>query len=202
MTTTFSLRAIPNSAAEPTNCRREIQAIPPFSQTLTAWQDRHTQTLLLLAAVCTLLFYLYSALEMAFGSRTIAKLEDIPPLTSSDQPKVSVVIAACNEERGIEQALTSVLHQDYRDYEVIVVNGRSTDRTGEILHRMSQANPRLQLITIHQLPPAWLGKNHALHQGAARASGSCLVFTDADVVMHPSVLSRAVMGLGGAGGSS
>ena len=61
------------------------------------------QTLLLLAAVCTLLFYLYSALEMAFGSRTIAKLEDIPPLTSSDQPKVSVVISACNEERGIEQ---------------------------------------------------------------------------------------------------
>ena len=150
------------------------------------------QTLLLLAAVCTLLFYLYSALEMAFGSRTIAKLEDIPPLTSSGQPKVSVVIAACNEERGIEQALTSVLHQDYRDYEVIVVNDRSTDRTGEILHRMSQANPRLQLIAIHQLPPAWLGKNHALHQGAARASGSFLLFTDADVVMHPSVLSRAV----------
>jgi cellulose synthase/poly-beta-1,6-N-acetylglucosamine synthase-like glycosyltransferase len=150
------------------------------------------QTLLLLVAACTLLFCLYSAVEMALGSRTIAKLEDIPPLTIAAPPRISVVIAACNEEGGIEQALTSVLHQDYPDYEVIVVNDRSTDRTGEILHRMAQTNPRLQLITIHELPPAWLGKNHALHQGAARASGSFLLFTDADVVMDPSVLSRAV----------
>lgn len=142
--------------------------------------------------MCTLLFYLYSAVDMALGSRTIANLEDIPPFPSAAAPKVSVVIAACNEERGIEQALTSVLNQDYPDYEVIVVNDRSTDRTGEILHRMSQTNPRLQLIIIHELPSAWLGKNHALHQGAARASGSLLIFTDADIVMHPSVLSRAV----------
>jgi len=150
------------------------------------------QALLLLSAACTLLFYLYTAVEMARASRTISNLEDIPPFTGANPPKVSVVVAACNEQRGIEQALNSVLHQDYPDYEVIVVNDRSTDRTGEILHRMSRTNPRLQLITIQQLPPAWLGKNHALHQGAARASGEFLIFTDADIVMHPSVVSRAV----------
>ena len=150
------------------------------------------QTLLLLAAACTLLFYLFAAVELALGSRTIANLEDIPPFPGVAPPRVSIVIAACNEEGGIEQALTSVLHQDYPDYEVIVVNDRSTDRTGEILHRVSRTNPRLQLNAIQQLPPAWLGKNNALHQGAARASGEFLIFTDADIVMHPSVLSRAL----------
>ncbi len=150
------------------------------------------QTLLLLAAVCTLIYYLYAAVELASGSRVLANLEDIPPFPGPAPPKLSIVVAACNEERGIEQALTSILHQHYPDYEVIVVNDRSTDRTGEILFRMAQTNPRLQLVTIQQLPPAWLGKNHALHQGAARASGSFLIFTDADIVMDPSVLSRAV----------
>lgn len=149
--------------------------------------------LLLTAAGFTLLFYLYATVELVLGSRTIARLEDIPPFPSPAPPKVSVVIAACNEARGIEEALTSVLNQDYPNYEVIAVNDRSTDGTGEILHRIAQANPRLKLITIHDLPPAWLGKNNALHQGAAHASGSFLVFTDADIVMHPSVLSRAVV---------
>lgn len=149
--------------------------------------------ILLTAAGFTLLFYLYATVELVLGSRTIARLEDIPPLPGAAPPKVSVVIAACNEARGIEEALTSVLNQDYPDYEVIVVNDRSTDGTGEILHRIAQANPRLKLITIHDLPPAWLGKNNALYQGAAHASGSFLVFTDADIVMHPSVLSRAVV---------
>ncbi len=151
------------------------------------------QTLLLLAAACTLMFYLYAAVELALGFRTIVNLQDIPPLPAgAANPKVSIIVAACNEERGIEQALTSILNQDYPNYEVIVVNDRSTDRTGEILHRMSQTNSRLQIITIQQLPPAWLGKNHALHQGAALASGSFLIFTDADIVLEPSVLSRAV----------
>jgi glycosyltransferase involved in cell wall biosynthesis len=149
-------------------------------------------TLLLVVAVCTLLFYLVSAIELALGNRTIANIEDIPPLTSNDAPKVSIVIAACNEERNIEHALASVLHQDYPGYEVIVVNDRSTDRTGEILNQMAGRDSRLQVVTVRQLPAAWLGKNNALQQGASHASGSILVFSDADIVMHSSVLGRAV----------
>jgi glycosyltransferase involved in cell wall biosynthesis len=73
-----------------------------------------------------------------------------------------------------------------------VVNDRSTDRTGEILNQMARRDSRLQVVTVSQLPAAWLGKNNALQQGASHASGSILVFSDADIVMHPSVLSRAV----------
>jgi len=147
---------------------------------------------LLVLAACTLAFWVYSAVGMTGASSTIAKLEDIQPITGAELPKISVVVAACNEEYGIEDALTSVLHQDYSDYEVIVVNDRSTDGTGEILSRMSQFHHRLRVINIRELPPAWLGKNHALQQGADQATGSYIIFTDADIVMHPSVLGRAV----------
>lgn len=143
-------------------------------------------------AVLTLAIYSVAALQIQSGNRSIANLQDIPPLAGPGAPKISVVIAACNEQSGIERALTSVLRQDYPDYEVIVVNDRSTDGTGEILERLASASSRLRVISVRQLPPGWLGKNHALHQGALNATGSLLVFTDADIVMQPSVLARAV----------
>jgi glycosyltransferase involved in cell wall biosynthesis len=149
-------------------------------------------TFLIILAGCTLAIYCSVAQQIILGNHTIDDLHNIPPLTESDAPSVSFVIAACNEERSIESALTSVLRQDYPTYEVIVVNDRSTDKTGEILERLAAGNSRLRVLSVERLPPGWLGKNYALHQGALRASGSLVVFSDADIVMHPSVLGRTV----------
>jgi cellulose synthase/poly-beta-1,6-N-acetylglucosamine synthase-like glycosyltransferase len=117
-------------------------------------------------------------------------LNELPP--TSDYPPVSVIIPALNEARNIEQALSSVLAMDYPNLEVIVVNDRSTDRTGEILARMGSENAMLKVVNVMELPPGWLGKNHALAKGASLAEGEYLLFTDADVVMAPSTLSRAI----------
>jgi len=54
------------------------------------------------------------------------------------------------------------------------------------------ADARLRVMSITELPAGWLGKNYALYQGAERASGALLLFTDADVVMDPSTLAKAV----------
>lgn len=124
------------------------------------------------------------------GQRTIRFLREQPPRQNG--PKVSFVIAARNEERGIEKALRSVLAQDYTDYEVIVVNDRSTDRTAEAISRIS-AHPRLRFVSITTLPDGWIGKNYALWTGAKQASGDILVFADADIEMEPTSLSRAVV---------
>ena len=85
-----------------------------------------------------------------------------------------------------------MLQQDYGNLEFIIVNDRSTDNTGAILAQMEKKHPRLQVHTVTTLPPGWLGKNHALQYGAERATGEIVLFTDADVVMQPDTIARAV----------
>lgn len=126
------------------------------------------------------------------GALSLRRLHEVPPVPDAEAPPASVVIAARNEERNVEQALASVLAQRYGPLEVVVVDDRSTDATGAILDRMAAENPRLRVVHVAELPPGWLGKNHALHVGAGVARGEYLLFTDADVVMEPDTLARAV----------
>lgn len=78
-------------------------------------------------------------------------------------PSLSVIVAACNEEESIRQAISQLLDQDYSNLEVIVVNDRSTDHTGDILKELRNEYSQLKVITITDLPPNWLGKNHAVY---------------------------------------
>src|SRR5690606_31145145 len=80
----------------------------------------------------------------------------------------------------------------YPDFEIVAVDDRSTDATGAILDRLAAEDPRLRVVHIAELPPGWLGKNHALWLGARESTGQWLLFTDADVVLEPTALGRAV----------
>jgi glycosyltransferase involved in cell wall biosynthesis len=120
---------------------------------------------------------------------------------------VSIIVPARNEEEDIEQSLTRLLELDYENYEVIAVNDRSTDRTGEIMDRvaenphfsqrrreMGHPNPCPLLRVIHhrELPAGWLGKTHAMWTATNEAKGDWLLFTDADVLFKPDALRRAL----------
>ncbi len=107
-------------------------------------------------------------------------------------PRLSVVVPACNEAQTVERAMRSLLASDYPDLEVIAVNDRSTDETGDILDCLAASFPRLRVRHIERLPVGWLGKNHALHVASREARGDWLLFTDADVVYRPDALRRAV----------
>jgi glycosyltransferase involved in cell wall biosynthesis len=107
-------------------------------------------------------------------------------------PKVSIVVPARDEAARIEAAMRSKLAIDYPDLELIAVDDRSQDATGTILDRMATLEPRLRVIHLDSLPDDWLGKSHAMHVGAARATGDYLLFTDADVFFAPDVLRKAV----------
>ena len=80
-------------------------------------------------------------------------------------PSLSVIIPACNEEESITQTISHLLDQDYPNFEVIVVNDRSTDHTGIVLEELKIKYPQLKVVNITDLPPQWLGKNHAIYQG-------------------------------------
>lgn len=146
--------------------------------------------ILLYLALATVLFFAALAARLLLDRSHRRYLRDIPP--PSVFPKVSIIIPARNEERNIREALRSVLDQDYPNREIIVIDDRSTDGTGAALKEMALRYPELKRLRVTRLPQGWLGKNHALHLGASQARGEYLLFTDADVVMAPSALSRAI----------
>lgn len=117
------------------------------------------------------------------------------PVTASGNPRVSIIVPARNEEQDIEASLRTLLALDYDDYEVIAVNDRSTDRTGEIMEKVASdaaARGRLRVIHHRELPAGWLGKTHAMWTAANAATGGWLLFTDADVLFKPDSLRRAL----------
>ena len=107
-------------------------------------------------------------------------------------PYLSVCIPARNEERDIKDCLDSLLNQDYPKFEVIVVDDNSVDDTAKIVCSMQTQYSNLVFIPGEQLTSGWLGKPYALHQAYQRSRGQFLLFTDADLVYHPSALKTAM----------
>jgi glycosyltransferase involved in cell wall biosynthesis len=101
---------------------------------------------------------------------------------------VSVIVPARNEEACLGACLESLAAQTGLDFEIIVVNDGSTDRTREI----AQSFPRVRVVDADPPPSGWTGKNNAMAAGASVARGDWLLFTDADTVHRPGSLARAV----------
>src|SRR5580700_8656323 len=117
------------------------------------------------------------------------------PVAASGNPRVSIIVPARNEEQDIEASLRTLLALDYDNYEVIAVNDRSNDGTGEIMEKVAQQDlgqNRLRVIHHRELPAGWLGKTHAMWTAANAATGDWLLFTDADVMFKPDSLRRAL----------
>jgi len=110
----------------------------------------------------------------------------------NDWPLLSIIIPACNEAEDIETAIQSLIDQDYPNLEIIAINDRSTDETGNILEQLAKNESRLQVLHIKELPGGWLGKVNALYQGTEKAKGEWWLFTDADVHFCQGSLKRAI----------
>ncbi|MEA2325952.1 MAG: chlorobactene glucosyltransferase [Thermoanaerobaculia bacterium] len=126
--------------------------------------------------------------------RTIVNLSLIPSLRTdmqpADEPLVSVIIPARDEAHIIERTVRALLAQTYANLEVIVVNDRSADGTGDIVRAID--DDRLTVIDGVEPPAGWLGKPWALHQGSVIARGELLLFVDADLIYAPATLGAAV----------
>lgn len=106
--------------------------------------------------------------------------------------RCSVVVAARNEEVRLEDTVRHLLAQQGLAVDLIVVNDRSTDRTGDILLRLASQDARLQVVHVDVLPEGWLGKCYACHLGASVATAEWILFTDADCWLKADVIARAL----------
>ncbi|HEX3463040.1 MAG TPA: glycosyltransferase family 2 protein [Candidatus Elarobacter sp.] len=163
---------------------------------LTERRDRLRENVLDgLTHVCALAALIYA--ERATAAlrgwvRVPAIAEERRAAADDGAPVLSVVVPARNEERTIERCVRSLLAQTLAEYEVIVVDDRSDDRTPAILDRLAREHPRLRVVRGAPLPEGWVGKPWALAQGAHVARARWLLFTDADTWHAPHACASAL----------
>jgi glycosyltransferase involved in cell wall biosynthesis len=126
---------------------------------------------------------------------TAIEKDQLPALPESDGPDVTVVVPARDEQDSIEATLESLLRSEGVRAQIVAIDDRSQDRTGEIMDAVSRSNKSsntLEVIHNRELPKGWLGKPHALALGVARSRAQWLLFTDGDVIFAPQALELAL----------
>ena len=159
--------------------------------------------------------WLRRSVAAAIDMRTLTDVTksewDRLPKAGGEQPSVTVVVPARNEEAEIERCLRSLLRQDYPNLDICAIDDRSSDNTGAIMDRLRRETPvnsvspatagnrrqhdsdsRLRVLHIADLPSGWLGKTHAMWEGAQTSKSDWILFTDGDVVFRPDTLRRAL----------
>ncbi len=136
-------------------------------------------------ALCFSTYFTQLLLLLAAGRRIRE------PSPSGSGGMVSVVIAARNEEENIGPCLEALSRQDYAEFEVIVVDDRSADRTAQMVDGFCGIR-RLRLIRIARNESNLSGKQNAIEAGIGRAQGEIVLCTDADCRVRPNWISSMV----------
>lgn len=144
-------------------------------------------------SVFIILFLLFGLVNGLINYFSIRRFDQYP--ISIHFPRVSILVPARNEALNIEACLTSLLNQDYPDFEVIVLDDQSTDETRQIIERLARSNEHLLVLDGTVLPEGWLGKHWACHQLYLASSGDLMLFTDADTTHAPDMLRASVSAL-------
>ena len=139
---------------------------------------------LIVFIVCTTIQVVYYFVYLKFLSRH--KIEK----RNNEQPKISVLICAHNEEEYIEQCIKSYQSQEYPNYEIIVVNDRSTDCTRNLLNQWGDG---LKIVDIKTVDKGISPKKNALTKGFNIATGEFVFLTDADCVASSSYLLQNIV---------
>ena len=103
-------------------------------------------------------------------------------------PLVSVLLTVYNRERYLAESIESVLAQTFADFELLIVDDRSTDGSVEIARRYERADPRVRVVVNERNLGQFGNRNHA----AALANAPFLKFHDSDDVMYPHCLAVMV----------
>ena len=150
--------------------------------------------LLVAMAFLTLCIWLYFLFYLLLSFKESPRLEHQAGFNRCNKlPKVSIILAARNEEKNIAKCFDNLLKQDYPNLEIISVNDSSSDSTYEIMQAYRlQNSDKMIVINAGPSPEEWIGKNWACYQGYLNATGGIFLFTDADTTFSSCIVSLAI----------
>ena len=146
-------------------------------------------TAIMFGVLGTWLYFIAYVIRSFKRSPTIESIDKYPLYKN---PKVSIILPARNEEKYIAKCLESLLTQDYQNFEIIAVNDSSTDKTEAIIYEYAKRSSCIVPVSARPKPDGWAGKNWACYEGYMKATGEVFLFTDADTVHSPFVMSLAL----------
>jgi len=134
--------------------------------------------MIFLADVAIILSLLYSFVVLLFALGVVQPRKG----KNTTRPKVSVIIAARNEEDNIGNILQDLVYQTYPPdlYEVIVANDGSSDATAEEVERFSLAHDNVRHVHVTHVPPGYSPKKYALDCAVRHSQHEIILTTDAD----------------------
>lgn len=138
--------------------------------------------------------WIYLLFFMIKSLRNSPRLEKIKNINKTF-PMVSIIVPARNEERYIRKCVDSLVKQDYHDFEIILVNDESSDKTLEIMNEYQNSYSTIKVLNVNRPDAYWTGKNWACYQGYLNSKGDLLLFTDADSYHSENTLSLVVQNI-------
>jgi chlorobactene glucosyltransferase len=138
--------------------------------------------------------WIYLLFFMIKSLRNSPRLEKIKNINKTF-PMVSIIVPARNEERYIRKCVDSLVKQDYHDFEIILVNDESSDKTLEIMNEYQKSYSAIKVLNVNRPDADWTGKNWACYQGYLNSKGDLLLFTDADSYHSENTLSLVVQNI-------
>jgi len=138
--------------------------------------------------------WVYLLISMIKSIKQSPRLERITNIKNTF-PRVSIILPARNEELYIRRCIDSLIKQDYPDFEIVMVNDESSDKTLEIMKEYQNSYPDFKVLSVKRPDDDWIGKNWACYQGYLKSNGNLLLFTDADSYHSENTMSLAVQNI-------
>ena len=122
-------------------------------------------------AAIQIIYYICFSSFLFKDKKKEKKLQEIP---------ISVIICAKNEAKNLQEFLPSILNQNYKDFEVVLINDASSDETEDVMEAFKEKHADIKIISVENIEAFWGNKKYALTLGIKAAKNEHLLFTDAD----------------------